>query len=150
MRLAPYFEQRRFPIWALALGLVMTASLGIAWGTAAGSSFGWVTGSLFSFLTLVSWFSAARPVVVDESGLAVGNWHLDPAAIESAEALDADQFTDRIRANARGDDALSLFGSGRGGVVVTLNDPGDPYLHWVIRSKNPQALAAAISALANS
>ena len=147
MRLTIYRELRLQPWWLLALGLTMTLSLGVAWGSAAGPWLGWPAGIVTSVAVCLWWWAARSLVVVDAAGLHVGRMLLEAAALGQAVALQPDEFRSRTAIESRADDVNSLLNRQHGGVVVKIDDASDPFGHWVVGSRNPKALTAAIESV---
>lgn len=85
-------------------------------------------------------------VQVDEAGLGVGAARLPHAAVGAVEVLDAPALRDAtgVAADRRAFHALRSYV--RTGVRVWVDDPGDPVPAWVISTRHPQALAAALTA----
>lgn len=150
MRLISYREPRRQPLWQLGLGVTMTLSLAIAWGTAAGSTLGWLTGICTTTAVVAWWWLKSATIEVSPSGLKVGAWFLESDFLGQCQALNAEDFLRRTRDLARADDALSLQGVARSGVLVEVLDSSDTYRHWLISSKRPQALADSLNSLKSS
>ena len=127
------------------LALLMTISLGIAYAAATDTTLGTLIGFGLSALGVVFWLRAASHIEVTQTHLRVGRLNLERSVIGKVEVLDAAEFLKRLRANAKTTDALLFTRSNSGGVVVEILDSTDHYRHWVISSRNPQALASALN-----
>lgn len=145
-----YSEQRLQPWWLLALGLTMTVSLGIAYGSAVSATFGTATAILSSALAAAWWWMGRSPIAVDAAGLRLGRMWLEPAAIGQIDEFDAAAFGLRTSIGSRADDMNSLLHRNGGGVVVQIVDASDPFAAWVIGSRRPAELAAALRELSRS
>lgn len=145
-----FLERRYQPIWLLGLGLVMTISLGVAYGSVLAAGFGLLLGSMSSALVIWLWFKARSTIRVTNEGLQVGNYFLDSAYISKCKAFEAKEFATRIRAEARTTDLLSILHHQHGGVEVEIADARDPYRHWVIGTRYPADLCAALKQITTS
>lgn len=139
-----YLEKRWQPVWVLALSVLMTASLGIAYGSLLQAWFGWLTGGLTSAVAVWAWWARRSPISVSDSELRVGRMRLPLSVVGRVEVFSPAQMQERTGVAGRADDVLSIPSGHRGGVVVEINDPSDPYRHWVLASRRPGDLAAAI------
>ena len=141
-----YVERRWQPWWLLGLLVTIALSLGIAYGSAISSSIGWLVAVVTTAPVIYFWYSQRSHILVTPTHVRVGQLVLELSAISEVEEFDRENFLIRIRNKARADDMISLRGSNRGGVVISLNDPTDPIKAWVLSSRNPPALTAAIKA----
>jgi len=142
---SPLHRERLWPtpgVWlgcslvAAALGLTVLAV--VSWPVAA-------TVSLLAVVATVAALAATSPVVEVRAGeLRAGRAHVP------AEALGRVRVLDRDRMDAlRGRDAdMRAYLCQRGwlprGVVVEITDPDDPVPYWLISSRKPERLAAAL------
>ncbi|MFI5734582.1 DUF3093 domain-containing protein [Kribbella sp. NPDC051587] len=95
-------------------------------------------------LTLLLRYGAAR-VEVDAERLRAGRAVIERAHLGAAEAL-----TGEAARNAFGRDCdpkayLLLRSYAPGAVRVAINDPSDPTPYWVLATRHPERLAAALS-----
>jgi hypothetical protein len=127
----------------LALGCaVSTLPLGVP---VAAVTFGAV--AVFAAVFLVR---ASAPVAVRDGCLVAGPARLPLEFAGAVETLDAAAMR---HARGQGLDArayLCLRGWVAGGVRVHLDDPADPAPYWLVSSRRPDSLAAALSAAATS
>lgn len=89
-------------------------------------------------------FGSAR-VTLDGRELRVGKAHIDVAHLGEAQALDAAD-TRRVAgvdANARAH--LMLRPYLKRSVQVAIDDPADPTPYWLISTRHPERLAAALT-----
>ena len=141
-----YAERLHVPaLWWVLAGLAVL-SLFLAYDVAVG---GWAAllGAALLAIGLGAWLSgqSTTSVRVDETGLRVGPAHLPPWAVGQVEALDADATR---RARTRGADPHGYFalkGYVRQSVRVWVDDPSDPVPYWLVSTRDPQALAAALT-----
>jgi hypothetical protein len=92
---------------------------------------------------------AAR-VAIAGGAFVAGPARLPLAVVGDVEVLDAAAMR---YARGQGLDArayLCLRGWVPGGVRVRLNDPGDPAPYWLVSSRRPDSLAAALAAAATA
>lgn len=84
-------------------------------------------------------------VMADDHGLHAGPALLPPQAIGTVEALDADA-TRRARGPLADPHAFYLLRGYVGTAVrVWVDDPRDPVPYWLVSSRHPQRLAAALA-----
>jgi len=139
---AYYVERVRVPFsyWAIGLffGLTFVSAVSFMLGDAV---------FYFSILavtglvawTLLAWGSLA--IVVDSVGIRVGRSRLEWAYVGQVSALDRGQ---RGRVLARDDVHLALRPYASGVVVIGVSDDADPHLCWMVSTRDPDRLVAAV------
>lgn len=144
----PHREKLRVPSSWWVLSGVGVLAIFLAYDAALGVTQALTAAGLLALACAV-WLSAqsARQVSADDSGLRVGRATLPPWAIGEVEALDA-----QATARARGPEAdphayFALAGYVRSSVRVRVDDPGDPVPYWLVSTRRPDALAAALVAV---
>jgi hypothetical protein len=110
------------PVWALATAAVAAALL---------------------VAVLVGW--AAIRIELDGSVLRVGRAQIELRYLSGALALDADRARARSGVHADARAYLVLRPYVPTAVEVTLDDADDPVPYWLISTRRPRALAAAIT-----
>lgn len=124
---------------AFALSLVLAVGLyvGPAWGVA----------TLLASLTVILavFVPAAVTIQVDETGLRVGRGWIEHRYLAGAQALDPEQARRRGGAEADARAHLVLRPYIGTAVEVTLDDPADPVPYWLVSTRRPEALAAALT-----
>lgn len=138
------YRERLLPrwwVWLVAFGVVVM--LAVAYGAALGPWVGYLVGG--SGLALVVWllWITSPTINIDGTHLAVAGARLPRSRIAEVRELDSAAIDDVLRADARLFTALRPW-SCRAGVVVALDDPADPHPAWVISSRRPAALVAAL------
>jgi hypothetical protein len=139
------YRERLWPspaIWALvpANALVLTVVF-LPVGPAAATA-GAVVGALATLLLLLR---STATLQVADGVLTAGRAQIPIGLLGPAEPLDPDRMR---RATGPGLDArayLLLRGWLRSGVRVPVQDPQDPTPYWLLSSRRPDQLAAAIS-----
>nr|WP_202892342.1 DUF3093 domain-containing protein [Kribbella shirazensis] len=136
----------RVPVswWIIAAAAVATLFVIVA--VPAGEIAGAVVGGLAAVLLLAMFlrYGGAR-VEVDERQLRAGRAAIDRQHLGTVEALTGE---DARRAFGRDCDPkayLVLRSYLPGAVRVQITDPGDPAPYWVIATRHPDRLAAALS-----
>src|SRR5215207_2958336 len=126
------------PGFALTLLLALGLSIGPTWGIGAAAASLAVTTALF--------VRSAVRIEVDDAMLRVGRAQIEHRYIRGAQPLDAGQTRRRagVEADARAHLVLRPYVSTA--VEITLDDPDDPVPYWLVSSRRPAALAAALSA----
>lgn len=143
---AGYRERLLPPLWAWAVCIFFALSLGLAYGFYLGGLVGWVT-FLAAFGFCAAWFLLTAPTLrVDDAGFAAGRACLPFAAIGRVFALDAEQTR-----NARGRGAdpgawlVLRTWCGSRSVIIEVADPADPHPYWLVSSRHPEQLTAALA-----
>lgn len=137
-------DERLWPsvgIWAVAVGCAIALGLTILPVSRPGAL---LVAAVALALEVIVLVRTAAVVTVGHGILRAGAASIDVALLGRAEALEGTA----MRA-ARGTDLdarahLCIRGWLSGGVRVQLRDPKDPAPYWIISSRSPQDLAAAI------
>mgnify|MGYP006278403785 CR=1 FL=1 len=130
-------------IWFLLLGFV--AMLAIAFGAALGAHIGWLIGIGGGALAILAIVASSPIVAVDDEVFRVGRARLPHSAIGRVKALDA-AATKELR---DGNYDASWYWvirpvTGPAAVVVEVIDERDPHPAWIVTSRHPARLAAAL------
>lgn len=140
-----YNERLTAPIswWlsALAFGLVWGWILLVAttWTIAI------VTAVVVSALCLYGvWRFGSLRLSVDGSGLHAGSALLDDKSLGDVEILHRAEYRARLGVGADARAYLVTRPYLDRGVLVHVNDAGDPTPYWLLSSRRPEALAAAL------
>ena len=143
--LTPVYRERLWPgPGLLIIAAVVIAPVAIAYGAAFGATLGWILGILVIGLTW-AWLIGSAPVVqVDERVLRAGRARLPRQFVGEVRALDAEALAiERTSGDVRTFMVLRP-GSSRSGVLVTVTDPRDPHPRWIVQTRSPARLAAAL------
>jgi hypothetical protein len=110
----------------------------------------WVAVASVAALVLLStaWFvgyGSARVVVTDRTFRA-GRAHVPVSLLADPRPLDAEETWQAVGPQADARAYLLLRPYARESVMVQLVDPVDPVPYWLVSSRRPEALAAALSA----
>lgn len=135
----------RWWVWLLLVGI--SAMLGSAYGAALGTGVGWlVAGACIVGLGALVWITAPR-VRVDSRGLQAARAVLPAACIGEVETVSAERIRELRGPGADGRLFVTLRPwAARGGVLVSVDDPVDPHPGWLVSSRHPERLAAALAA----
>ncbi|WP_238163828.1 DUF3093 domain-containing protein [Kribbella pittospori] len=141
-----YRERLSVPVswWIIAVALVVTlfAIVTVPVGMFAGTLVGGVAA-----LILVLWFvqyGSAR-VQVDGERLQAGRAVIGRAYLGKVEALTGDDARHAFGRDCDPKAYLVLRSYVRGAVRVEITDPRDPAPYWVIATRHPDRLAAALT-----
>lgn len=134
--------------WVLALVLALVSLvvfgfyLGPVWGGGIAIAALLMAAGIFT--------SAAVEIVVNASELRVGRFLVEHRYLGSPTSLDADQASRRsgVEADARAHLVLRPYVSTA--VEIPIEDPADPVPYWLVSSRRPVELAAALRAAAAS
>ncbi|CAA9420265.1 MAG: FIG01105974: Probable conserved alanine rich transmembrane protein [uncultured Propionibacteriaceae bacterium] len=125
-------------LFALSLLLAIGFYLGWAWG---------LTVAAVSFLLAGAAFVAlAAQITVSTNEVRVGRAMIELAYVGGCAALDAEQSRRRSGTEADARAYLALRPYLATAVELTVDDPDDPTPYWLVGTRRPQELAAAVSA----
>jgi hypothetical protein len=137
-------ERLTVPIsWWLLAGLFSVSVL-IAVGAYLGPVWG-VGTSVAAVLVAAAIFGSASIVIsVDEQEVHVGRASIEHAYIAGCRALDAEETPRRagVEADARAHMVLRPYI--KTAVEISLDDSDDPVPYWIVSTRHPQQLAAAL------
>lgn len=147
----PYREKLRVPVTWWVLAAVGTLAVFVAYDVALSASVAVIATAALA-LGCAAWLAtqSSQLVAVDADGLTAGRASLPAWAIGDVEALDS-----QATALARGVQAdphafFVLAGYVKTSVRVQVDDPGDPVPYWLVSTRDPDALAAALVAVRQS
>jgi len=126
-------------LFALSLLLASGFYLGPVWGIGSALVTMAVAAAVFTSLSTV--------VTVDAGELRVGRAVIERSYIGSCSALDAEAAERRGGVDADARAHLVLRPYIRTAVEIALDDPADPVPYWLVSSRHPARLAAALSAV---
>jgi hypothetical protein len=130
-------------VWAALAGLdVSLAVIALPFGPAAAGVTLLVAVALTGALT---WWSTPL-VAVRDGELLAGRAHVPVTLLGGAEVLGRDELRAALGPSLDARAFLCIRGWLPRGVLVPLEDPDDPTPYWVISSRRPQELAAALAA----
>ncbi|MDO8731083.1 MAG: DUF3093 domain-containing protein [Actinomycetota bacterium] len=141
------YRERLLPKWWVLVFIAsLIAMLSIAYGAAINAQVGWIM-----FIALASSAGLAMytssPVIEVSDVLAVGLARLPLAFIGEVAVLDSTQTREARsrRIDARNFVLVKSWAASQS-VFVTLTDPADPHPAWLVSSRHPRELMAAINA----
>ena len=129
-------------LFSLSVLIAVGAYLGPAWGVGT---------SVATLLVAAAIFGSASIVIsVDEKEIKVGRATIEHAYIAACQALNAEETRGRtgIEADARAHMVVRPYI--KTAVEITLNDPEDPVPYWLVSTRQPQRLAAAMQDASSS
>jgi hypothetical protein len=148
------YTERLYPSpGVVAACLAFAAGIGVVvlpLGTPIAAGTFVVAVSVLAALLVRSSATVSVAATADGATFTAGPARLPLGVVGDVEALDGEQMR---HARGRGLDArayLCLRGWVATGVRVHLRDPADPAPYWLVSSRHPAALAAALSAAARS
>ncbi len=142
-----YSERLFVPLRWWVQTTMLLASLWLAFIVAMPASAAWTATGVLVALTaaLLLWFGSAR-VVVRDGVLHAGRAHIALDLLGAVTPLDAEE-TRRVHgvdADARA--YLLTRPYLKRSVRIDVTDPADPTPYWLVSTRRPQALAAAVTA----
>jgi hypothetical protein len=143
-----YHERLGVPIRWWAQGTMLVASLWLTVVVALPGPTAWViTAVAMALLALgLFWYGDAR-VVVGDGWFRAGRARIEAVHVGGVVALDPQQTRDVAGRDADARAYLLLRPYLKRAVRVDIVDPADPTPYWLVSSRHPEALAAALVAL---
>jgi len=129
-------------LFALSVLLAVGAYLGPVWGIGTALATMLVAAAIF--------VSAAIVISVDAREIQIGRASIEHGYISSCRALTAEQTRQRAGVEADAMAHLVLRPYVKTAVEITLDDPDDPVPYWLVSTRRPQQLAAALQDAASS
>jgi len=143
-----YAERLSVPLRWWVQSTMLVASLWLAVVVAMPATAAWVITGVAAALTAAALLSyGALTVTVSDGVLRAGRAHIPVELLGTVTALDADQMRRLAGVDADARAHLVLRGYVHGGVRVDVADPADPTPYWLISSRRPAALAAAVASV---
>jgi Protein of unknown function (DUF3093) len=139
-----YRERLHVPAvwWLLAAGFALSVLLAVGFYAGPGWGIGATAASLA--MTAALFVRSAVRIEVDDAMIRIGRARIDHRYIGAATALDAEQTRRRAGTEADARAHLVLRPYVSTAVEITLDDPDDPVPYWLVSSRRPEALAAAL------
>jgi hypothetical protein len=123
-------------LFSLSILLAVGAYLAPVWGIGT---------SVAALLVAAAIFGSASIVIsVDAKELHVGRASIEHAYIAGCRALDVEETRRRAGVEADARAHLVLRPYIKTAVEISLNDPDDPVPYWIVSTRHPQQLAAAM------
>jgi len=145
-RSATYSERLRVPVRWWIQGSLLVASFWVAMIVAIPGTAAW--GISAALMTLLAWglssYGHAR-VVVEDGWLRAGRARIEIGFLGDVEALDAAETRELSGPQADARAFLLLRPYLSQAVRIEIEDPGDPTPYWLVSSRRPARLAAALN-----
>lgn len=128
---------------------VGTAGFAVTWGwlflVILGQSAALIAAAVvFAAVGLLLQRYGSVSVAADANGLSAGASRLTPSFVGAVEVLDPEQYRHQLGAGADVRAHLVTRPYLDRGVLVRVHDPADPTPYWLISSRHPDQLAAAL------
>lgn len=146
-----YAERLSVPLRWWVQSTMLVATLWLAVVVAMPATAAWVITGIAMALTaaVLLWIGAARVTVAD-GVLRAGRARIPVDLLGTATALDAAGMRRRAGVDADARAHLVLRPYLHRGVLVEVADPADPTPYWLISSRRPDELAAALARVVGS
>ena len=141
-----FAERLSVPLRWWVQGTMLVATLWLALVVAVPLAVAWIVTALalLVMLALFVSYGAAR-ITVDRDLLRAGRAHISTDHVGAVTALDAEEMRLQAGRDADARAYLLLRPYLKRGVRVDLTDPSDPAPYWLISSRRPDRLAAALT-----
>ena len=148
MRMPPTYRERlRVPFRWWVQWTIMVGSFWVAMIVAVPGWLTWtITGLLFLVLAALLCTYGSPRIVVTDQWLHAGRARIERRHLGEVEALDARAMWSRAGPEANVRAYLLLRPYIKTGVRISIDDPQDPTPYWLLSSRRPDALAAALGA----
>ncbi|ANH39996.1 hypothetical protein I601_3590 [Nocardioides dokdonensis FR1436] len=142
-----YRERLSVPLRWWVQGTMLVASLWLAVVVAVPEPLAWSVTAVAVTLMTVLLVRFGSPVISVSGGvLRAGRARIDVAHLGAVEALDADAARRAAGVDADARAYLLLRPYRKQAVRVQIEDPADPTPYWLLSTRRPTELAAALSA----
>lgn len=143
---ARHYRERLLPTWwTWLLGFGFVAMLAIAFGAALGATVGWILMATGVTMVIALFVLSSPTITVDDETIRVGHANLPHWAIGRSKALTAQET--RAARNEHYDPSwyavLRPVASSRS-VVLEVTDERDPHPAWIVTSRHPDRILAAL------
>lgn len=147
----PYQERLGVPLRWWVQGTMLVASLWLALVVALPAAPAWAVSvaAMALVVGLLLSYGSAR-VVVGDGELHVGRARIAATHVGAAAALDADATRRQAGVDADARAHLLLRPYLKRAVRIDISDPADPTPYWLVSTRHPDRLAAAVTALTRS
>ena len=148
---ATHRERLRVPFRWWVQGTMLVAMLWLAVAVATPAPVAWlVTAISLALLVFCLWAFGNARIVVGAGELRAGRAHIAAQFLGTATPLDADQARRAAGVDADARAYLLLRPYLKRAVRVTIRDDRDPTPYWLVSSRDPEHLAAAIRVISDS
>lgn len=146
-----YRETLRLPAsWWLA-GAFFALSVGWIFLVVGGERAGTVTGVIAAIpIAAALWHFGSLTVEVTNDDLVIGNAVLEGRFRGLATSLDAKEFRHTMGVGADARAFIKIRPYIKTGALIPVTDPSDPTPYWIISSRHPEHLVAALNASAQN
>lgn len=143
-----YDERLSVPLRWWSLGTMFLATIWIAVILWVPEAMAWsITGALVALFVLAMVAYGSARIVVDTSTLHAGRARIGAEHIGAAQALTAEEAWQVAGPKADARAYLVLRPYLKRAVKIEITDPADPTPYWLVSTRHPEAMAAAINAL---
>ena len=133
------------PWWVWLVGALLGAPLAVAYGAAFGAPSGWLIFCTYLAIVCTTLMGTSPVVCVDDCVLRAGRARLPLRYVGSVSALDAENMSKARGINGhRSAYVVTRNWCSHTGVLVEVTDHSDPHPYWLITSRDPEGLAAAL------
>jgi len=145
---APTYSERLWaPPWLWLVAALWPLMLGIAYGYALSPEVGIAVTLLLTVLVVAGLFKVSAQIELTPVGLHVGRAFLETEYLGSIAPLDTERTRQAMGPDADARAFVATRGWIRESVLVTVNDSRDPTPYWLVSTRRPQQLAAAVNAV---
>ena len=143
-----YVERLTVPLRWWVQGTMFVATLWLAMIVSMPAALAWgLTAAILALLALGFVSYGGARIVVGDGVLRAGRAQIEAGFLGAAEALDPEAARRIAGQDADARAFLVLRPYLKRAVKVAIEDPGDPAPYWLIATRDPERLAAAITAL---
>lgn len=138
-------ERLRPPWWVWSVGALLGAPLGVAYGAAFGSLSGWLVYTSYLVILCTTLIATSPVICVDDLVIRAGRARLPLQYVGSISALDTEHMSKARGINGnRAAYLVTRNWCSHTGVLIEVTDETDPHPYWLVTSRDPVALVAAV------
>jgi len=141
-----YSERLWAPPWLWLVAALWPVMLGIAYGYALGPGVGIAVTLLLTVLVIAGLVKVSAHIELTPVGLSVGRAFLETEYLGSIAPLDIEQTRHTMGPGADARAFAAVRGWIGESVQLTVNDSRDPTPYWLVSTRRPHQLAAAVNA----
>jgi energy-coupling factor transporter transmembrane protein EcfT len=145
----PAYRERLFvPLRWWVQGVMFVATLWLALVVAVPGLWAWsATAAVLALMALAFVAYGSASIVVADGQLRAGRARIEASYLGAVEALDAEAARRAAGVDADARAYLLLRPYLKRAVKVQISDPADPAPYWLLGTRHPESLAAALAAL---
>lgn len=142
-----FYQERLWPKpWVWAVPVFLIAILAIAYGAAYGVTWAWTIFIPATALAVAGITALSGRIAVSDQSLRVGRAHIPVTVLCDLQIVEPTELTGFLRDGDPRTFLMVRTWSTNKALRMTIDDSDDPHGHWLITTRHPHQLMAAITA----